>query len=195
MTDLREKRGFETDLYEPAEDSHLLATTCVEEIEAGEDVLDVGTGTGVVAAHIRDACDADVVGVDINPVACRRARTNDIPTVRGHLVSPFACDVFDVVVSNPPYLPTAPDEIREDWMSVALSGGPSGRKVVTSLLEDVSRVLRPEGRVYLLVSSLMDVQAVRDHATSQGFTSQEISRDASFPFEVLSVLCLEQTSD
>lgn len=192
MTDLEERRGLRTDLYEPAEDSRLLLTACREEIGPDERVLDVGTGTGYVAARLRAATAAAVVGVDISPVACGRAAAAGVPVVRGDLVAPFRGDAFDVVVCNPPYLPTPEAGERTDWLSVATAGGPTGRAVVERLLADIGRVLRPAGRGYLLTSSLMDVDAVRDRAGTAGFETTEIARDDSFPFEVLSVLRLSR---
>lgn len=194
MTDLLERRGFETDIYEPAEDSHLLARACAEECRPTDVVVDVGTGTGYVGHAIRDGTGADVVGVDINPVACDRAAETGIEVVRGDLVSAIGSGSVDVVVCNPPYLPTTPDTIPSDWLSVATAGGPTGRAVVEDLLIDVDRVLRPGGRVYLLVSSLMDIDAVTSLAETEGFDAVELDRDASFPFEVLAVLRLTRSN-
>ena len=193
MPDRLYDRGVNIDLYEPAEDSFLLAGVCVDAIEGDERVLDVGTGTGFVAARIREERGAEVVGIDLNPTACQRAHESGIPVVRGDLLAPFAANSFDVVTCNPPYLPTEPDEERDDWLSVAVSGGETGRTVVEALFTDLDRVLRTPGRCYLLVSSLMDVDAVAATAQAHGFAVAEIDRDDSFPFEVLSVLCVTRT--
>lgn len=195
MTDLGERRGVDTDVYEPAEDSQLLASVCVDEIHSDDRVVDVGTGTGFLAGRICVETGAIVVGVDVNPVACQRAAADGVPVVRGDLVSAIAPVSVDVVVCNPPYLPTEPDMERDDWLSVAVAGGPSGRAVVDGLLADVGRVLKPRGRLYLLASSLMDSDALRREATERGFDVRELARDESFPFEVLSVLCLERADD
>lgn len=181
-------RDVRTDLYEPAEDSYLLATACAPEIDADERVLDVGTGTGIVAEHVATERGAEVVGVDVNPIACRHAAERGVAVVRGDLVSAFRSHTFDVMVCNPPYLPTSAHEERPDWLSVATSGGPTGRAVVAPLLRNAPRVLRQNGRLYLLASSLMDLDTVRATADAAGFAVTEIAEDASFPFEVLSVL-------
>lgn len=188
MSDLQDRRGFNTNYYEPAEDSYLLARTCVNRINADDTVLDVGTGSGLVAAFVRESTGADAVGVDINPHACRQAGDRGIPVVRGDVVAPFQANSFDFVLCNPPYLPTSDEERREDWLGVAVSGGRTGRSFVNRLLADVGRVLRADGRVLLLVSSLMDIEAVRTTAGEYGFAGKELDRDDSFPFEVLSVL-------
>ncbi|WP_227354712.1 HemK2/MTQ2 family protein methyltransferase [Haladaptatus salinisoli] len=189
MTNLAERRGVETAVYQPAEDSHLLAETAAGEISADELVLEVGTGSGYVAEYVADETTARVLGSDVNPHACERARDRGVEAVRANLVAPFRDGVFDAVLFNPPYLPTDPDEERDDWMERALSGGESGREVIDPFLDSVGRVLAPEGRVFLLVSSLTGVEEVVERASENGFGAVAL-RDESFPFETLSVLKL-----
>ena len=182
---LAERRGMAT-VYEPAEDSRLLATVALDRIGGGR-VLEVGVGSGYVASRIDAETSATVVGCDINPEACRRARSEGIETVRSNLTRPFAADSFDTVVFNPPYLPTPPDEEWDDPLEHALSGGEDGRRVVRPFLADLGRVLRPDGRAYLLVSSLTDIDAVVELAEGTGLRTAEAG-DTSFPFERLVVL-------
>lgn len=189
MTDLADRRDVETAVYEPAEDSALLADAAVAAVGADDLVLDVGTGSGFVAATIRDEADARVVGSDLNPIACRRAASRGVETVRANLVSPFRDGVFDVVTFNPPYLPADDRVDREDWMEVALTGGESGRAVIDLFLDDVGRVLAPDGFVLLLVSTLTGVDRVVDRAGEEGFSSVVVS-ETSFSFETLVVLKL-----
>jgi release factor glutamine methyltransferase len=183
---LSDRREMPT-VYEPAEDSRLLAEAVVDRIGADERVLEVGTGSGYVAARIAEKTGARVVGSDINPEACRRAREAGIEAVRGNLTDPFRRDSFDVVCFNPPYLPTPPEREWSDPLEHALSGGEDGRRVIRPFLADVGRILRPDGRVYLLVSSLTDVDAVADLAADDGMVTAEIAEE-SFPFERLVVL-------
>jgi release factor glutamine methyltransferase len=175
-------------VYQPAEDSRLLGEAARDVVQAGDLVLDVGTGSGWVATEAADE-GADVVGVDLNPHACREAREHGVPTVRGNLVAPFRDGVFDVVLFNPPYLPTDPDDEGDDWLETALSGGESGRAVVDPFLDSVGRVLAPAGEVLLLVSSLTDIEAVTDRAADNGFAATEVASE-KFPFERLVVLRL-----
>jgi len=76
---------------------------------------------------------------------------------------------FDLVLFNPPYLPTTPGERIDDWLEYALDGGPTGRATIERFVADVGRVLAPFGRVLLLVSSLTDPGAVRELFARQGF--------------------------
>lgn len=195
MTDLAERRGMETEVYQPAEDSRLLASVAVERVDAADRVLDVGTGSGYVATQIATETGGTVYASDVNPHACRRARANareagvDLPVVRGDLTEPFRGATFDRVVFNPPYLPADPDAARDDWMERALSGGESGRAVIEPFLDDVGRVLAPDGELLLLVSTLSDIEAVAAYAADRGLRAQT-AREESFPFERLAVLSI-----
>lgn len=179
---------FADRVYQPAEDSALLADVACREVTATQRVLDVGTGSGYVAARVAET-GARVIGADLNPHACRQARTNGIDVVRADLTSAFRGNSFDVVLFNPPYLPTDPEEAGEDWMEVALSGGETGRAVVEPFLDDVGRVLRPDGTVLLLVSSLTGLDATEARAHKAGFRIERIAKESHF-FERLVVLKL-----
>lgn len=189
MTDLADRRGVETDVYQPAEDSRLLADVAVERIEPEELAVEIGTGSGYVAERIADETGARVIGTDLNPMACQQARERGVETLRADLVAPFRTDALDVVVFNPPYLPTDPDTEWDDWMEAALSGGESGRAVIEPFLDAVGRPLAPDGSVLMLVSSLAGVDEIVEHADSAGFAAVAL-RDESFPFETLTVLKL-----
>lgn len=190
--DVRERgRG---DVYDPAEDSALLAEAAVERVRPDDRVLDVGTGSGYVADRIAEAVGAAVIGSDVNPHACRRARERGVETVRADLVAPFRDEAFDVVVFNPPYLPTPPDREWDDPLERALSGGPSGRAVIEPFLATVGRVLGPDGTVLLTLSNVTGVEAVAAYADRHGLTVRKTAAEDTFPFETLSVLVITPTA-
>ena len=189
---LADRRDLET-VYQPAEDSRLLAEAAVGVAEGGDQVLEVGTGSGWVADRIASETGAAVVGIDVSREACAQTRDRGVPVVQGDLVSPVRAETFDLVCFNPPYLPTPPEMEWDDAMEAALSGGESGRAVVEPFLEDVGRVVAPGGRVLLLVSTLTDVDVVRDFAARCGLDST-VLEEASFPFERLVVLRLERSA-
>ena len=185
---LADRRGLEREVYQPAEDSRLLAEAAVE--HARGRTLEVGTGSGWVAERIAAETDAEVVASDYNPAACRQARGRGVQVVRADLVEPFRDGSLDTVGFNPPYLPTDPDNEWDDRMERALSGGESGREVIDPFLDTVGRVLRPGGRVLLLVSSLTGFDSVVARAETNGFAVSTV-RQESYPFEVLSILRLD----
>jgi release factor glutamine methyltransferase len=189
VTDLAERRGVETEVYQPAEDSALLASVAETEVGSGDRVLEVGTGSGWVAERVATETGAGVVASDVNPHATRQARERGVEAVRADLVAPFRDDAFDVVLFNPPYLPEDAAAARDDWMETALTGGEDGRAVVDPFVESVARVLAPGGYVLVLVSSLTGVDGVVELAGECGFSAVAL-REESYPFETLSVLKL-----
>jgi len=184
---LADRRGAERAVYQPAEDSRLLAEAAVD--HARGRTLEVGTGSGWVAERIATETTATVVASDPNPAACQEARDREVPAVRADLVAPFRANSLDTVAFNPPYLPTDPDNEWDDWMERALSGGESGRAVIDPFVDTVGRVLRPDGVVLLLVSSLTGFETVVDRAERNGFDATTVCQE-SYPFETLSVLRL-----
>lgn len=178
----------ESEVYGAAEDSDLLARAAIAYVSSDDRVLDVGTGSGHVGLRVAEQGPC-VIGSDINPHACRQARENGLETVRTDLVEGFRNGAFDLVLFNPPYLPTDRDEACDDWMGRALSGGETGRAVVEPFLERVGRVLRSDGFVLLVASSLTDIDAVEAYAESEGFESEIVVEDSQF-FERLVVLRL-----
>ena len=170
MTNCRQEADAVPDqVYPPAEDSHLLLRAALREIRPADRVLEVGTGSGYVAASVLGRA-ASVVATDINPHAVESARARGVATVRTDLFAGLS-GPFDLVLFNPPYLPTLPEERIDDWLEYALDGGPTGRAVIERFVADVGRVLAPFGRVLLLVSSLTGPDAVRELFAGQGFVS------------------------
>ena len=185
---LADRRGLADPVYEPAEDSRLLAHAAVDHAKGR--VLEVGTGSGWVAQQVSDAVgDARVVGSDVNPHACRAARDRGLSAVRADLLSAFPAESFDTVLFNPPYLPSDPEETLDDWQEQALAGGETGRAVIEPFLDDLLRVLAPDGHALLVVSSLAGFGEVVEYAAGLGFQAETVAEE-SFPFETLSVLRL-----
>lgn len=142
------------EVYPPSEDSILLTESL--DIRIGEKVLEIGTGSGIVS--IQCALNgADVVCGDINPRAVALARRNaaangvDIDVRETDVYSNIE-ERFDTIVFNLPYLPVEDEgELAKAW-----SGGPDGLGPLPRLLEGAPEHLLPDGRVVVVVSSLMD---------------------------------------
>ncbi len=141
--------GEDPSVYRPSEDSRLLLEAIRR--EAGERFLEVGTGTGLVALHaarfgpaIATDANRDAVGL-----ARANARRNGLPlqVVRTNLAEGIR-GPFDVVAFNPPYLEGRPrDELDRAW-----AGGDQGSEISLRFLGDLPRILRADGRAYLLLS-------------------------------------------
>lgn len=187
--DLAERRGLETDVYQPAEDSHLLLDAARDHVGDDDVVLEVGTGSGYVATELEAQGASRVVASDVNPLACQAAKERGLEVVLANLVEPFAADSFDVVLFNPPYLPETEETTIEDWMDVALTGGETGRGVIDPFIESVGRVLALDGMVLLIASSLSGLDDVEASAEAAGFRTRTVVQE-SFPFETIEVLAL-----
>lgn len=187
MTEYRDDPRLAKSVYQPAADSYLLRDVVVEAIEPDWTVIDVGVGSGVVAAGIKDI-GARVVGTDINPHACRDAAQAGISIVRASLLEPIARNAADAVTFNPPYLPS--HEGWDDWLARAVGGGPTGAEVLLAWISQLSRVLTAGGRAWCIVSSHTGIERIRQAARRNGFgTAIVASRD--FPFERLVCLRLQ----
>lgn len=136
-------------VYAPSEDSRLLLESA--DILPGERVLELGTGTGFVALHAARV--ARVAATDLNPSAVRLARRNaaanrlSLDLVRCDLMAGVR-GPFNVVLFNPPYLEGSPHDVQD----LAWQGGEQGSETALQFLEDLPRVLSPEGRAYLVLS-------------------------------------------
>lgn len=100
---------------------------------------------------------------------------------------------FDLVIFNPPYLPTKPEERIDDWLECSLDGGETGKDVIERFAVEISRVLAPAGRILLLISSLTGLQDVSGIFLRQGF-SVAIAREQLMEDEVLYVLKIARLS-
>lgn len=176
-----------TQVYSPAEDTLLLLDAARQEVRKDDRVLEVGTGSGLIARELSTAARC-IIATDINPHAAISARDQGISIVRTDL---FGCirGPFDLVLFNPPYLPTLPGERIDDWLEYALDGGESGREVIARFLADSGRVLAPGGRILLLISSLTSLPEVTGMALACGFTA-EVVREQVVEDERLYILRL-----
>jgi release factor glutamine methyltransferase len=160
-------------VYQTEADTYLLLDAARAEVKPGDRVLEVGTGSGLIAAELARV--TGVVATDINPHAVLSARKKGVAVVQNDLFCGIRSS-FDVILFNPPYLPTQPEERIDDWLEHALDGGLNGRVVIERFSEQVGRVLAPGGRVLLLISSLTGLPEVRDLFFKAGFVSEIIQR-------------------
>jgi release factor glutamine methyltransferase len=137
-----------------------VALRCAREIaSAGRGplrVLDVGTGSGALAATLQLETGSSVVATDISAAAAALAAENArrlgaaVDTVVCDLMAPIASGLTDLIVSNPPYIPLADRDAMQrevrDWEPhLALFAGETGIEVYARIVADAPRVLRPGG--------------------------------------------------
>jgi len=123
------------------------------------EMADLGTGSGcILLATLAERPAARGVGTDISTEAIAVARENaanlDLNNrctfLRTEWATGFADNSFDLVVSNPPYIPTKDiatldPEVRDHDPHLALDGGEDGLEPYRVLAPEIKRVLRPDG--------------------------------------------------
>jgi len=180
-------------VYEPSDDTFLIAD-CLE-VKEGARILDLGTGCGILGILAAERAER-IIGIDINPHAVRcakaNAKTNGIEgkmdLVRGDLFQPLKSDEkFDLILFNPPYLPTPEREGRRGWLEKAWSGGPSGRRVIDRFLFEAPRHLTQEGVILLTQSDLSNIKRTLAILERKGLKT-EILDELKFPFETIFLL-------
>ena len=171
-------------IYSPEADTLMLLAAARAEVRSGDRVLEVGTGSGVIAAEI--ARITHVVATDINPHSVLCASKAGIDVVRTDLFTGIR-GPFDLVLFNPPYLPTQPEERIDDWFEYALDGGESGRAVIERFARNIGDILAPGGRILLLISSLTGLSEVQELFAGRNYIAG-IAMQQDVEDEVLYVL-------
>jgi len=122
----------------PRHDTETLVEEAVKRCPAGATILDIGVGSGCIAVALaKSRPDAQINGVDFSPKALELAQRNadrhgvTVTLLQGSLFEPFVGRKFDLIVSNPPYIPTADlaglqPEVRDYEPREALDGGADG---------------------------------------------------------------------
>ena len=162
-------------VYPIREDTLLLLEAALDEVKPSDRVLDLGTGSGYIARHFVGKA-ALIIATDVNPHACRIASSKGIGVARADLTAGLRGD-FDLILFNPPYLPTKPGERMDDWLEKALDGGENGRGVIGRLLLDLPRVLAPGGRLLLVISEVTGVGEVLALLQDAGFSAEVVRRN------------------
>ena len=156
----------------------------------GVEVLDLGTGSGAIAiALARFLVDPAITAVDKSPealeLARENARRNDLGEVIEFRQSDWFSEVketYDVVVSNPPYVPTEQledlqKEISEHEPPEALDGGKEGLKEIKSILDHVEGHLKEGGAVYLEIGHDQG-EEVKSYASDKNLKKVRIIEDS-----------------
>ncbi|MGW2559515.1 HemK2/MTQ2 family protein methyltransferase [Streptomyces sp. NPDC001514] len=169
-------------VYAPQDDTALLAGALHREaLPPGAEVLDVGTGTGALALAAATR-GAQVTAVDISPLAVWTARLNarlagtPVRVLRGDLTAPVADRTFDLIVTNPPYVPSPADSPPRRGAARAWDAGRDGRLVLDRICREVPRLLRPGGVLLVVHSALSGEGATLAQLRSAGLKAEVTER-------------------
>ncbi|WVQ82633.1 hypothetical protein IAT38_004765 [Cryptococcus sp. DSM 104549] len=184
-------------VYEPAEDSFILLDALEAEAEAlrhSQPVVcvEIGSGSGIASVFLSKLLGPGsslVISTDINLYACgatiRTAEANQVSLdpVRCSLMGPLIRQLgnkVDVLIFNPPYVPTATNEMLatqyEHDIGGAWAGGQDGMAVTDILLDQLPLILAPGGRLYLVAIHQNRIQDIGTRMALIGLQSKEILR-------------------
>jgi release factor glutamine methyltransferase len=179
----------------PRPETEELVEDCVRRLmpRAAEDLhlLEIGTGTGCVAIALASRLpNAVVYATEISQTALKLAEKNAMRHHVARRIRFIQEDLFkagaapkrwaDLVVSNPPYIPTAeirklePEVLREPFL--ALDGGKDGLDAVRAIVASAPRFLKPGGFLVMEIGS-DQAAAVLKLLLQSGFAEASVKKD------------------
>jgi len=172
----------------PRHDTEVLVSEALRVFPAARSVLDIGAGSGCVAIAIaKNLPAAAVVSVDISPeallLAQRNAALNDVTVAfrQGSLFGAVEGEQFDLIVSNPPYIPAADiatlePEVRDYEPQAALDGGADGLDFYRTIIPAAPGHLHPGGWLLLEIGAGQS-GAVTEMFAKNGFSAIFSAKD------------------
>ncbi len=171
-------------VFEPHSDSWMLAAVVrAQPLPAGARALDVCTGTGLVAACAAFAGATDVTALDSSwrAVLCARltARLNGVRVraLRGDLLAPVAGEQFDLITSNPPYVPALSADPPTRGPERAWDAGLDGRALLDPLCEQAPAHLRRGGVLLIVHSAVANLDKTRAALEAGGLEVDVAARE------------------
>lgn len=181
------------DVLTPRADSEIVIEAALRHCSNACSILDLGTGSGcLLLSLLGEYKDAKGVGIDASPAALNVARRNAHNTLRAKRTEFFGGDwlnpleksaMFDIVVSNPPYIPTREiaklmSDVRDHEPHLALDGGADGLDCYRMILAQVRPHMNP-GALLIFEVGQGQAEDVAIHGKAQGFALVEIAKDLS----------------
>ena len=172
----------------PRQDTETLVEEALKVIKPGMKVMDMCTGSGCVLISIlKNAHDVEGIGYDISKqainVAKENAKFNEVPAVfeRSDLFEDVVENDFDVIVSNPPYIPTdlvatLMPEVSQFEPREALDGKGDGLYFYSKILEQCKNYMKPDGYILFEIGCEQG-DAVSTMMRLAGFSEVHVIKD------------------
>ncbi|MGW7175697.1 HemK2/MTQ2 family protein methyltransferase [Streptomyces xanthophaeus] len=174
-------------VYRPQADTRLLAEALAHEpFGPDAEVMEIGTGTGALALHAASR-GARVTAVDVSWPAVLAARLNarrhglPLRVLHGDFATRAEGRRFDLVLANPPYVPSPGEQLPARGSARAWDAGPDGRHVVDRICAAAPALLRPGGVLLMVHSAMCGPGATLDRLEREGLSARITAR-ASVPW-------------
>ena len=178
------------DVLIPRNDTGVLVSEAIIRKSDACSVLDIGTGSGCIAVSLQKRLPkAIVTATDISEAALTVARRNAekhgaaIEFLMGSLFVPVVGRRFDLIVSNPPYIPTADiesldQEVRDYDPRAALDGGGDGLDIYRALIPASVEYLNPGGWLLVEIGIGQAVDVVQMFRLTSSFGEPIVTLDS-----------------
>ena len=157
---------------------------------SGKRALEIGVGSGIVLEELQKNFEL-VVGTDLQLQSLRYARLNilsrNILTICCNMGAPIRSK-FDLIVSNPPYLPDLSVKIQKD---LPVDGGLTGIEWSIKFLELSLPKLEPTGKILLLLSSFSNIEKLEFFVQKRKFAKKKVNQRKLF-YETIKVFELSR---
>jgi release factor glutamine methyltransferase len=169
-------------VFVPRSDTWLLASHLRRQPQVRGAVLDVCTGSGALAVAAASADATSVTAVDVSRRALISARLNArlngvrVRTRRGSLLSAVSGETFDMIVSNPPYLPSPDGSGAVRGPARHIEGGFDGRELLDRIIAGAPAHLNPGGVLIVTHSSINGEEATLETMRSAGLEPRVLDR-------------------
>jgi release factor glutamine methyltransferase len=173
-------------MYAPSDDTFLLAD-CIREY-SGTWALEIGVGSGLLL-DILEKNFAYVAGSDIDLQAlqhCKQQKTSaaNILLVCCDAGSAFGIGKFDLIVSNPPYLP---DDDNNNIRDLPVHGGPTGIEATVHFINSALPLLAEDGKMLIVISSFANSSAL-DKVVVENNMHKKVVKEKRLFYETLSIV-------
>ena len=170
-------------MYNPSDDSFLLLETLKE--YRGETAMEIGIGSGIISNYLCNRFHV-VISTDIDLSGLKRIKkdpdiSNNINLICCHSCTPIINTKFDLVVSNPPYLPD-----DKDFNDKTIHGGKKGIETLIIFLKDALPLLKKNGKIVCLISSFSEFNDLYKFTNENNLQIKKIKEKKLF-FEILYV--------
>ncbi len=171
-------KDLENRTYLSREDSELLRKALA--VTSGKALLEIGVGYGSNLTSVSGHFDT-IVGTDIQRTEAFEAKRGSTANlVIADSATCFRSSLFDVVVMNPPYLPS--DGIADP----TTDGGKNGFEIPRKFLDEALRVASPEGKVLILLSSATNLELFKEYCNNMSVACTTLLKQHIF-FETIYV--------